>query len=265
MIAANNSQDRAATNLEVTSLPQQPHFIPLSPCRRWWLQLCYGFKSQRGSLTSIILGFVVLLCLVAFFSPWRLPFGTPSSTSPSWTDWFSRVQDLVGFLTLVVAVVVWLGELRDNWEISLPKRMSVFFFSPATKDKPARPVIVSRNVWLAGEDDLRQWGMQVATQSVTSFVSVPNPNQLRLDFGLDVFAGEGCVLVNAHGHAHKHYTIRFNLTRLPGPLEQVWQGGPTATCLYQNLLAENPALLQVPVAEVEVLHDDPDWPKAAKM
>ena len=258
---------RLATNIKLSDLPSQPGLTIPSASRCWLLQLQFAFQRERWSLIFIVIGLLVLTLLAAFFSSWQPPatLFAPADLSKNLTEWFSRIQDLVGFLTLGVAVVVWHGELREDWEQSLPKQMSVFLFGSAPKTQSSRPVIVSRNVWLAGEDDLRQWGMQVASQAVTTFVTVSNPGQLRFDFGPDIFAEEGQILLDSAGRAHKHYTIRFNLTRLPDPLLELVQDPNSPNCLYQNLATKPTELLLVPVEQIEIaLREQPDWTDANK-
>lgn len=270
MNGPSSTQPKPETTLQVAELPPQPGLTRPGPFHRWWFQLGYAFQRQRWSLLFILAGVATLVGLAICLPAWRFAPGGINSAPPNVTEWLSRMQNLVGFLTLLVAVVVWLGEVREAWEESLPKRMSVFFFLDDTSADPARPrqlrpVIVSRNVWLAGEDDLRQWGMQVASQAVTAYVKVPNPSQLRLDFGPDVNASEGRVLADAQGKPHRHYAIRFKLTRLPEPLEQVWRNEPEPLCLYQNLAAGHAGLQLVRVAMLtHALGNEPDWPDAVR-
>ena len=258
------------TTLTVTSLPPQTSLTLPGACRRWRLQFAHAFWRQRWSLIFILVGGAILVALAIFLPALRFSTSGMDSAPPTVSEWLSRLQNVVGFLTLVVAVVVWLGELREDWEEALPKRMSVFFFldrskDGCTRDEPEHPVIVARNVWLAGEGDLRQWAMQVAAQAVTAYVKVDHPAQLRLDFGPDLFSSPKCILADSRGKPHQHYTIRFNLTHLPAPLERVWRESPVPLCLYQNLAATPAELRLVKVDEVvAVLSCEPDWPDAVE-
>ncbi len=255
-----NAAGTPASAMQLTELPTQPYLVYPDFLRQCTLQLKYAWKNQRVSLFIVgfgMLAIAALICLVPAWKPILLADSPPSNL----TDWLSRMQDLAGFLTLAVAVIVWHGETREDWENALPNRMSVFFFGPAFEGKEPLPVIVCRNVWLAGEGDLRQWAMQVATQSVNT--AYPSKNPVRfLDFEPAVCAGQGVTLVDEMGRAHKHYSVRFNLTILPEILATAWSKAPESLCLYRNLIASNADLLLIRAIELKDLAKQPDWPVA---
>jgi hypothetical protein len=80
-----------------------------------------------SALVLLVIG--VLKCDVLFLPiSYRKATTVPSMSATNWADWWIRVQSLLGIGTLFVAIFVWYGEIREDWENDLPKRMSVFFF-----------------------------------------------------------------------------------------------------------------------------------------
>lgn len=139
-----------------------------------------------------------------------------SAVSPSnWVDWWIRVQSSLGIGTLLVALFVWYGEIREDWENSLPKRMSVFFLHKGL------PAIVCRYIWLAGESDLRAWGQQVAAQAA---------RERFLNFYPNVKALAPDLAVGVDGAICRHYTVCFELMD-DNPFLKTNQG----RCFYQNM------------------------------
>lgn len=167
---------------------------------------------------------------------------TVSSISPSgWDEWVNRLQSFLGIGTLFVALFVWYGEIRDDWDKDLPKRMSVFFFHNG------HPFIVCRYIWLAGADDLRAWGQQVAAQAA---------GERFLDFSPDVKAQPPSLVVAPDGAACNHYDVCFELTKLPSSLIK-----DSGMCRYQNVAAKSRGVHSVPSAEVEALGVVAAWGK----
>jgi len=157
---------------------------------------------------------------------------TVSSVSPStWVGWWISVQSLLGGGTLLVALFVWYRDIREEWENSLPKRMSVFFL------RQGQPIIVCRYVWLAGEGDLRAWGMQVAAQAAQ--VSV-------LRFYPNVKAEVPSMAIWIDKNICRHYVVCFELTENNPDLKM--QPG---TCCYQNMATGKNDVLPVPLADLQ--------------
>jgi hypothetical protein len=169
----------------------------------------------------------------------RQPAPLASLAPPQWADFLTRWQALVGVATLAIACLVWLGELREDWESQLPKRMSVYFFSNG------KPVIICRNIWLAGADDLRNWGQQVAAQAA---------HERFLDFNPDVAARTPEIVRAPDGTVCKHYSVRFHLTKLPDN----WSFG-LDKCRYQNLFANVKEVRSEAIESVKKLPDVAAW------
>ena len=164
---------------------------------------------------------------------------TMSSVSASnWADWWIRIQSFLGVGTLLVALFVWYGKICEDWKNDLPKRLSVFFFYGS------KPVIVCRYVWLAGVDELRTWGQQVAKQAAGNQV---------LDFSSDVEAKKPSLAVEKDGGICKHYAVRFVLTKLPSSLPD------SEVCRYQNFAATDKSVRAIPSDTVAKLSAVADW------
>jgi acylphosphatase len=165
-----------------------------------------------------------------------------SVSPPHWAEWWFRMQSFLGVGTLLVALFVWYGKIREDWRNDLPKRLSVFFFYGS------KPVIVCRYVWLAGEDELRTWGQQVAKQAAG--------NQ-NLDFSPDVEARKPSLAVEKNGEICKHYAVRFVLTRMPSSQPD------SRVCRYQNFAADDKSVRDIPSDEVAKLSTVADWEMTA--
>jgi hypothetical protein len=175
-----------------------------------------------------------------------IPYPSPGvAVAPTnWADWVSRLQSLLGVGTLLVALFVWYGEIRDDWENDLPRRMSVFFFHAE------RPVIVCRHVWLAGADDLRAWGQQVAAQAA---------GERFLDFSPEIEARGPELRTTPGGTVCRHYAVCFRLTRLSPALSS-----HPLICRYQNLVAADTAVRDEPVEAVAALPEVGAWQRAPR-
>jgi hypothetical protein len=166
---------------------------------------------------QIITGIIQDVFRVLVYSPMFFQNGTIASLeSPStWVDWWVYVQSLLGGGTLLVAIFVWYGEIREDWENALPKRMSVFFL------REGRPVIICRYVWLAGEGDLRAWGQQVASQAA---------KVAYLRFYPNIKAEVPSFAVWIDKKICRHYVVCFELTE-DNPDLKKFRG----MCRYQNM------------------------------
>lgn len=165
--------------------------------------------------------------------------------SPSnWAGWLSNLQSFFAVGTFFVALFVWYDETRDDWQNELPKRMSVFFFHAG------KPVIVCRYVWLAGAEDLRAWGQQVAAQAVE--------NDRNLKFGPDVKTQVPDLVIGPDGTVCRHYAVRFQLKELPSLLKD------SGECRYQNFAAADKSVYPIPLEQAAALHVVAEWREPAE-
>lgn len=74
-------------------------------------------------------------------------------------NWFADWLDpLIGVGVLLVAISVWLGELNQDWQESLEKRLTVRFHFDG------KEIMRCEEAYLASEGDIRSWGQQIGAQ-----------------------------------------------------------------------------------------------------
>jgi len=161
-----------------------------------------------------------------------------STASPfTWVGWLINIQALLGAGTLLVALFVWYGEIHEDWENILPKRMSVFFLHNGL------PVIVCRYVWLAGEGDLRAWGQQVAAQAVGERFLSFYPN-VRLEAPRKALWIDGKIC--------RHYEVCFELMDMDKKKNQnLFLAKYAGKCRYQNMATGSNVVRSVPIADLK--------------
>jgi len=185
------------------------------------------FQYSMQMIAEISQNIIAVLYSPMFFQNQALS----SSGSPStWIGWWINVQSLLGGGTLMVALFVWYGEIREEWENRLPKRMSVFFLHDGW------PAIVCRYVWLAGEGDLRAWGQQVAAQAA---------HQRLLNFYPNIKAQPPRLAVWTDGKICRHYEVCFDLMDDNAVLLQ-----NLGRCIYQNMATGSNAVHSVPLNQM---------------
>lgn len=108
--------------------------------------LIYGLRSRWPTL--LLTAFAAMVAWM-----WIQPF----SENPE-SDVWNNLQPVVGIATLLVAIGVWIGELRQDWNRQLPRRLNVYFM--ANK----KPLLVCKNALLPGEHDIRNLGQQILSQ-----------------------------------------------------------------------------------------------------
>ncbi len=223
-----------------------PTFPALQSRQRKKLILKYAWQHQRLQICAAIGFFILVIIGSIFWSELHLPT-TTSETPKGLIGWLINAQSIISFGTLLVALLVWWGETQEDWIDSLSKKLSVFFFF---KD---RPLIVCRYVWLAGADEIRTWGQQVAKQAQPS-----SPNQPNLDFYPDVETREPILLLGPEGEIWKHYSVCFRLWKLNPILTDYTRDNP-GYCRYQNLAENQPDPKDILQKEVVTVSEVADW------
>jgi hypothetical protein len=160
--------------------------------------LAYTFKRNLGGNLLFIALALLLCCWVA-----RTNGGAfqPADLTSWWSAW---LDPLIGMGTFCVAVFVWLGERRQDWEEQLPRRLTVRFVL-LQDGKPPQLVMLCREADLTSAADIRQWGQQIGKQM--------NQNEnLGLEIYFDLFAAKP----QHAGHLwHKPYFLQLYLSELP--------------------------------------------------
>lgn len=226
-----------------------PNLMPLGRLKRYKVIAGYIIQHHGGQIAFLVSAMVVLFALThawdEILPPAQILNGTGVHiANPSnWAEAFGRAQSYISVGTLIVALLVWYGKLLDEWENSLPKRMSVFFF------KDGRPAIVCRYVWLAGAEDLRAWGQQVAAQSVSS----QSGKIERLEFSPDVESLPASLEVMPDGKVFKHHPVFFKLINMPSVIRD------SGMCLYQNMASSDKSVRHVSSEQREAMGISMDW------
>jgi len=156
--------------------------------QRAWSQLSYLVRRQR----LILAGFAVALGAALYLlRPYRL-----MQRGEVW----GAAEPVIGLVTLFVGLLIWLGENREDWEGSLPKRLDVrFYFANEL-------VIEGINVSLIAESDIRALGQQVGSQISTC-------DKLRFQPNVQVKGGH---VARRHGRWIMLYETKYELTSLDG-------------------------------------------------
>lgn len=128
---------------------------------------------------------------------------------------WAAAEPLVTMVTLLVGIAIWLGENREDWEESLPKRLHVTYFYQGQK------VLEARDAALASAADIRALAQQIGRQSNKS-------TDLRFEPAVAVEVGRperrGAIWV-------KPYRVRIELTQKPEHIPEsewpkVWDLSP---------------------------------------
>lgn len=176
------------------------------PTTRWERSgqvLTFMVRSQSGlAIASLALTAAVIFALGWFFG-W--------GTGDAW-GW---LQNISTSLTLVVAFLIWVGERAQDWQLSLPKRLTAEFFFQKEK------VMACEGAYLAGEDDIRAWAQQLGLQMAREPLSLlPDMVQTGPDVEQD----------QEDKKYFCHYHVEVHLRALPKRVEALKmtgaEGGP---------------------------------------
>lgn len=154
------------------------------------------FAFKRGK--AIWLVGTILLMFFAFALWSGLGIQDAVKLRDRWNDW---IDPVVGFATLLVAILVWWGEARQDWLASLQCKLTAVFFLEG------REVMRCERANLASEADIRALGQQLGLQM--------NHNQsLRINAPA-IRSLHGEPEGNAQGEIYRHWTVEFPLLELP--------------------------------------------------
>ena len=130
----------------------------------------------------------------------------------------------ITFITLLVALSVWWGEIVQEWRDHLPKRLSVEFLygTDNGQDRAMRTVMSCSKANLADVADIRALGQQIGSQLVD-----PDLPDRSLGFRAPyVLQDNGKIEYQEGAGFYQHYRVRFTLTKLPDKLDpnrcKVW-------------------------------------------
>ncbi len=95
-------------------------------------------RQLLGNIGAVILVLILVLGVKSFLQWWTL-----------------FLDPIIGLGTLMVALIVWSDEVRQERESQLPKKLSVEFYHQG------QLVMMCKEAALAGENDIRAWGQQL--------------------------------------------------------------------------------------------------------
>lgn len=175
-----------------------PDLAPL-PSGRWigpvWK---HAMRTQALQIVGAGAGFLVVAGAILLIPGLRPP--TASVAPPEdWLDWHEKLQTLFGVATLLVAGLVWLGELREGWTQQLPRLLSFAYFHEG------RPALVCWHAYLPGESDIRALSQQIGGIQMTGGTIQFRPI-------VDALPVE---LLTDGRNVYLHHRVRFELTALP--------------------------------------------------
>ena len=154
---------------------------------------------------------IYLLGLAVFVAMWIFvdftndkPLDPVHPTSLEDLNWWAKWADpIVGMGTFLLALLIGALQLREDWEESLPKRLTVIF------KLDGREVMVSKKAHLTAEGDIRNLGQQIGSQMNNNAHLKFKANDIeskRLGVELNEFQS---------GQYFVHYQVEFELTELP--------------------------------------------------
>ncbi|OGT90065.1 MAG: hypothetical protein A2286_03455 [Gammaproteobacteria bacterium RIFOXYA12_FULL_61_12] len=119
-------------------------------------------------------------------------------------NWWQGGWDIYpGVATLLVALVVWFGEAKEDWLNELPKKLSVTF-KHAGKD-----VMRCRYADLANAADMRALAQQIGLQMT---------KETRLNFVAPLIKQDGGEVEKTDEGHIRHYHLHVALTEMPASL-----------------------------------------------
>lgn len=125
--------------------------------REGWLRtkalFAFGWASRRVHVLIVVVAVTVAVVLALGFSDKSL--SDPTTQREAWWLLFDRVATIT---TLAVAIAVWFGEIREDWERQLPRRLFAYFLYQD------QPMAICLGANLGNEQDARALGQQIGAQ-----------------------------------------------------------------------------------------------------
>lgn len=160
------------------------------------LILRHAARAQRPRLLTLLIGALIAVLVLCALG----------------NSWWAWAEPVIALVTLAVAVIIWYGEAAEDWEESLPKRLTAEFWF-AEPGRSERLVMVCRHAPLADEGDIRSWAIALGGQMDCGKRTL----KYRPDFLLDPPE----IVLGPDGAPCRHYRIRFTLDELPDRLTQL--------------------------------------------
>lgn len=167
-------------------------------------------QSKKGNsiLNFAIRSRYLHLAFIIFIGVWAVVYFTNKPTAHDltsnlnelgwWAEWFDPLIGMGIFIT-----TIWIGyiELRQDWEESLEKRLTVVF-----KYKE-RKILTCEKAYLTSEADIRALGQQIGAQMAHVWLDF-EANTIKIQ-------KEEILLNPTTNQYYAHYTVEYRLRRLP--------------------------------------------------
>ncbi|MEP7372573.1 MAG: hypothetical protein ABI675_04240 [Chitinophagaceae bacterium] len=118
--------------------------------------LKYLWHHRPTALQVLAVMLTLIIAVIVYYS-----YGKPFVTQ--WNDW---INTLITIATLFIAVFVWINETVVKWENSLQKKLDIVYLY---NNEVFATVL---NAPLAGENDIRNWGLSIGQTILNQRVSI---------------------------------------------------------------------------------------------
>lgn len=158
----------------------------------------FSYACEKRSLSLVLLVSGVLsITIISWF---YMGMKEPGNGYPA--HW-PVVDGLSGLVVIGIAFSIWLGNVKQEWQNSLPKRLTVAFYYVAD-DGRSRKILCCHEADLPHESDIRNWGQQLGSQMSGGSRSLSFSPVLHAPISVKNINGEYLL-----------HTAEFALTELP--------------------------------------------------
>jgi hypothetical protein len=172
----------------------------------------YLWKSKPMKIQIILLVLIVLL--FSYFLIYS--FCRSMGFSEMWQNW---MEAFISFATIIVASFIAYNEKWQDWENTLPNKLNAVF------DYNGNEIFVIENAPLAGSNDIRQWGQQIAKQM--------NDNEF-LEFNSFQINGPTRVTDETNKRQTMSYELKVWLHKEPKGTKKTWKYDNEGRLLTEN-------------------------------
>lgn len=124
--------------------------------KKQWSQLQFIFTNRRFIIWGLVL--FLLIGLVVSQTNATMPEGQKPGFWEDLTWWAKWLDPLLGTAVFLLTLVIGWTQLRDDWEESLEKRLTVIF------KYQEREAMLCKKAYLSDEGDIRNLGQQIGSQ-----------------------------------------------------------------------------------------------------
>ena len=179
--------------------PTQATDQPPTPWALLCARLRFAFKHHRWPI--VLAGLFLLILAIDWLSGWQFLDDIKSR-------WNSDLDQLVSLATLMTALFVWFGEMTQDWQAGLPKRLTVSF-----QNEQGLLLMRCVKAHLSDVSDIRALGQQIGMQMCGN-----KPISFRAPF---VKQTPPTISEDAEIGLFLHYQVTFTLTALPPVLSEL--------------------------------------------